>query len=203
MTFEPGRLRFEQADLATAVVSMAETAASIANATIGRRLPLPGWRSWAPPEPRPPQWGDRKLWQRAIDAHRATDPPVARRPVLLHRDFHPLNLLWQDERVASVIDWVNACVGHPHAELGHCRWNLAVLTDPSCADDLVDHYRRAATDPEGRDEYDPVWDLETPVSLLGEPIGLDGWRAVGRTDITPERAVAATEAFLSAALDRM
>ena len=56
------------------------------------------------------------LWQTGIAAFRAQDAPISRDPHLLHRDFHPLNVLWGAADVSGVVDWVNACVGHAHAE---------------------------------------------------------------------------------------
>ena len=46
--------------------------------------------------------------------------------MFLHRDFHPGNLLWTDERITGVVDWVSACAGPPEEDIGHCRANLAI-----------------------------------------------------------------------------
>ena len=44
--------------------------------------------------------------------------PLARGPdVLLHLDFHPMNVLVADGRVSAVLDWANAGIGDPRADL--------------------------------------------------------------------------------------
>jgi aminoglycoside phosphotransferase (APT) family kinase protein len=40
-----------------------------------------------------------------------------RSPALIHLDYHPLNVLIEGERVTAVLDWANARVGDPRADL--------------------------------------------------------------------------------------
>jgi aminoglycoside phosphotransferase (APT) family kinase protein len=51
------------------------------------------------------------------------------RPVLLHLDFHPLNVLMRDETVTAVIDWVNAGAGDPRADVA--RTYSILRADPA------------------------------------------------------------------------
>lgn len=44
--------------------------------------------------------------------------------VLLHGDYWPGNLLWRAGRLAAVIDWEDAAVGDPLADLGNTRLEL-------------------------------------------------------------------------------
>ncbi len=99
--------------------------------------------------------------------------------------------------MTGLVDWVNACVGHPHAELGHCRWNLSVLVDTAAADHFLTRY----LDQNNSEPYRRWWDLATAVGLLPGPIGTSAWNDVGRVDLTPEVAANATEAFIRSALD--
>lgn len=48
----------------------------------------------------------------------------AARPALVHGDFWPGNLLWHRGRIAALIDWEDACVGDPHADLACARVEL-------------------------------------------------------------------------------
>lgn len=48
----------------------------------------------------------------------------APRPVLLHGDFWPGNVLWRDGRLVAVIDWEDAAIGDPLADLGITRLEL-------------------------------------------------------------------------------
>ncbi len=98
-----------------------------------------------------------------------------------------------------MVDWVNASVGHPHAELGHCRWNLTVLVDPGAADEFLMRYLEATE----IEDYSRWWDLTALIGLLPGPIGSSGWFAVGRIDLTDSAVLAATEQFLRAALERL
>ena len=40
---------------------------------------------------------------------------------LLHLDFHPNNVLMDDERVSAIIDWENTLAGPPHIDLARSR----------------------------------------------------------------------------------
>ena len=59
--------------------------------------------------------------------------------MFLHRDFHPGNLLWTDERITGVVDWVSACAGPPEEDIGHCRANLAIRHGQDWADEFLAH----------------------------------------------------------------
>jgi len=49
----------------------------------------------------------------------AWPPANQNKPVLLHGDFWPGNVLWKDGRIAAVIDWEDAALGDPLADLGY------------------------------------------------------------------------------------
>ncbi|HEY3109423.1 MAG TPA: aminoglycoside phosphotransferase family protein [Chloroflexota bacterium] len=75
---------------------------------------LPGWIDWpGPPEP----------------ALRARLEAIARRDVLLHLDFHPLNVLVAGGEVAAIIDWANARAGDPRADVAR-TYTILVLAPP-------------------------------------------------------------------------
>ncbi|MDH3299292.1 MAG: aminoglycoside phosphotransferase family protein [Acidimicrobiia bacterium] len=138
MTWLDGRIVIDREDLDQRVPAVAALAAEIAATPLPAGHRLSPWRTWVPADVRPPSWGDPGVWHEAIASHRSKEPPSLAdgRVVLLHRDLHPLNILWS--KTPAVVDWVNACVGHPHAELGHCRWNLAMTVGPEAADRFLD-----------------------------------------------------------------
>ena len=72
-----------------------------------------------------------------------------------------------------------------------------MTADLATADRFLDSYLMAA----GHAPYNYWWDLATAMSFINSPIDTSGWEEVGRTDITPARAVTATEEFLISALD--
>lgn len=45
-------------------------------------------------------------------------PPETATLALLHGDFWPGNTLWQGGQLAAVIDWEDACLGHPLYDVG-------------------------------------------------------------------------------------
>ena len=45
-------------------------------------------------------------------------------PVLLHGDFWPGNVLWRDEQLVAVIDWEDAAIGDPLADLAIARLEI-------------------------------------------------------------------------------
>lgn len=129
-----------------------------------------------------PTWScSREMWDRALEAVR--QPRPAARTCFIHRDYHPANVLWADDKVSGVVDWVNGCRGPAGIDLGHCRLNLALLCGPDVADQFLQSYRRLAGD---AFTYDPFWDLTSAIeSLPGPPEVYAGWTALGVTDLTP------------------
>jgi len=51
------------------------------------------------------------VWERAVEISRGPAPDLP--AVLLHRDFHPGNVLWRYGRVSGVVDWLGACCPDP------------------------------------------------------------------------------------------
>jgi len=106
----------------------------------------------------PPEWVERRdLWERAFDLFIRGMPEA--RPRFLHRDYHPTNVLWTDGVISGIVDWGNACVGPPGADVAHCRLNLALMYGYEAAERFLGHVD---------DAYDPIWDLVPALSVLEE-----------------------------------
>ncbi len=110
--------------------------------------------------------------------------PQPRELALLHGDFWPGNVLWRNEQLVAVIDWENAVMGHPLADLAVSRLDILWVCGVDAMHEFTRCYR-AATDIDLSDL--PYWDLYAalrPASCLAE------WAAVyptlGRPDITEE-----------------
>ena len=95
-------------------------------------------------------------------------------------------MLWHDGRVSGIVDWVNASIGSPWADVGHCRVNIASELGPGAADRFLDLYRAVSGRPE---EYDPYWDISAAIGGLDED-----------ADTQPSSA---DEQFLAAAVARL
>ena len=116
---------------------------------------LPDYEPYALETHAPPRWSRRpEVWQRAFAIFDGPAPAGER--VLIHRDYHPGNVLWVDGAVTGVVDWASAALGAPEADIGHCRWNLARALSLDAADRFL-----ALT---GVEDYDPYWDV---VATLG------------------------------------
>jgi aminoglycoside phosphotransferase (APT) family kinase protein len=56
---------------------------------------------------------------------RFEDPTAhANAPVLLHGDFWPGNALWRDGRLVAIVDWEDAALGDPLADVANARLEL-------------------------------------------------------------------------------
>ena len=112
---------------------------------------------------RPPPWTTRPaLWDRAIVVHRG---PAPQGPTgLIHRDYHPGNVLWTGDAVTGVVDWAVASRGLPEADVGHCRLNLFGLAGPEAADRFLARWQTLA----GRTGYHPYWDVVAAVGSAPE-----------------------------------
>lgn len=115
---------------------------------------LPEYESYGLHTRTPPPWtANPDVWIKAFRLFDGPAPPHD--TTLIHRDFHPGNVLWHEGRLTGVVDWPLASRGAPQADVGHCRWNLARTQGNQVADEFL-----AAT---GLD-YHPYWDV---VAALG------------------------------------
>ena len=155
------------------------------------------WFSWSGPDPRVPAWSEvPEAWERAIEI---TAGPAPTAPTcFIHRDFHPVNLLWQGEQLGAVVDWVNACRGPAAVDLAHCRGNLVALYGLEVADRFLRHYHAMG----GVDHGDMAWwDLMSLVEgLPGPPEVYVGWAPFGIRHVTPGLLRAQADARLLSAL---
>jgi aminoglycoside phosphotransferase (APT) family kinase protein len=70
-----------------------------------------------------PPWARHpRIWERAAEVSCGPAPVLPE--VLVHRDFHPGNVLWRRGSVSGVVDWQAACTGPAVIDVAHCRVNL-------------------------------------------------------------------------------
>jgi aminoglycoside phosphotransferase (APT) family kinase protein len=137
---------------------------------------------------RPAWWRDAATWERAVRQTESARPAAS--PVVIHRDFHPGNILWVDGRLTGIVDWVGACLGPAPFDASHLRMNLAVLHGPDGPDRVI--------------SGDPAWDIEAAFGFLD-------WASTKATDawdgpwphISADVARVRFEAFISEALARL
>lgn len=123
--------------------------------------PLPELHDWLPATP------GMNAVRSALAEH--SDTRWHGPSVLLHGDFWPENLLWKGERIAAVLDWEDAALGDPHADLAGARLELALAHDEAAAEAFTRAYAtRRPLDP-GRL---PLWELYVSSAMLHF---LGGW----------------------------
>lgn len=139
-----------------------------------------------------------EMWNAAFDIVKGPRP--AYKPCLIHRDYHPTNILWKDDEVSGVVDWVNACRGPAGADVGHCRWNITMLYGVAAADTFLAAYERHASP---AFQYEPYWDLVSLIDVLyGPPTVYEGWPACGKTDLTDELMAERMDEYVQSLLER-
>jgi aminoglycoside phosphotransferase (APT) family kinase protein len=115
-----------------------------------------------------PSWAaDPGVWQEAFSLLR-TDPPE-HEPCFIHRDFQLRNVLWVDDRVSGVVDWVETSIGPAWLDVAHCCTNIALRH----GSDVADRFAAAYVDRTGREPqlYVDVMDI---VGFLPPP-GSEGF----------------------------
>lgn len=68
-------------------------------------------------------------------------PPEVNRPVLLHGDYWPGNVLWRHGAITGVIDWEDAAFGDPLADLCLTRMELCMAFGNASMHELTRAYR--------------------------------------------------------------
>ncbi len=119
----PGRVDWWPSDMDRWLRRLAEILPGIHCAPLPPADVLPLFAPYPQASYRPPGWARYPhLWERAAEI--SYGPPPRLPAVLVHRDFHPGNVLWRRGTVSGVVDWQGACTGPAMADVGHCRVNL-------------------------------------------------------------------------------
>lgn len=81
------------------------------------------------------------LGERIRALHEAHGPIVpANRPALLHGDFWPGNVMWRDGDLVAVLDWEDAAIGDPVADLAGSRNELLWKYGLDAREQFTAHY---------------------------------------------------------------
>jgi aminoglycoside phosphotransferase (APT) family kinase protein len=71
----------------------------------------------------------------------ASWPPAAvNRPVVLHGDYWPGNVLFRDGRLVGIVDWEDALFGDPLADLAITRLEIGWFFGPAAGQTLTEQY---------------------------------------------------------------
>lgn len=183
-------LRRSIPELVRAVTDWQERARAL---VAGRRFQP--WFDAEAPKPRPAT-PRPEAWQRAAQIARRFPPPVA--DGFIHRDPHPANMLFVEERVTGVIDWPHGGRGPRGFDISRIALNLACLLDVEATRELRDRWEHATGV-----RHDPLLDIyallesEDPSTDMVPAFSAQGIHVSGA------RLRERQEAFLVDALDRM
>jgi aminoglycoside phosphotransferase (APT) family kinase protein len=146
--------------------------------------------------------GDDRLWA-AVNAGWpcSSTYPAA----LLHGDFWPGNILWQDGQLSGVIDWEDAVIGDPLTDLAISRLDLLWIYGQDAMDAFTRRYLSLSGIHPERLGY---WDLvaaQRLARLVGKDLG--AWAAFfepfGRMDISPRSIRTHFQSFVSQAYTQL
>jgi Ser/Thr protein kinase RdoA (MazF antagonist) len=129
-----------------------------------------------------PQWVQHpELWRKAADIFQQPLPETPLR--LIHRDYHPANVLFTGEKLTGIVDWINACRGAVNIDIATCRVDLVCLHGIEAANQFLHHYEAAANL-----VHDPVWDALAILDFFdyedNPKAVLQSWHDLGRTDLS-------------------
>ena len=71
--------------------------------------------------------------------------PQSNRSVLLHGDFWPGNILWKDGQLVGIIDWENAAVGDPLADVANSRLEMLWAFGNDAMQSFTSQYQTVTT----------------------------------------------------------
>jgi aminoglycoside phosphotransferase len=195
MTYVHGRVELTPREPRAWLAALAESLARIHATPCGDFA----WRyaSWSrAPHSTPPAWfRDIALWRRMRHIWQRGAPLQQAR--FLHRDFHPVNVLWRHATPSGVVDWVNACCGPAGVDVAHCRINLALMYGQRRADEFLRLYRQRS----GGYLHDPFWDIDAALGWTARPPAYySPWRQFGLRRIGSRELADRTRRFVAAAV---
>jgi aminoglycoside phosphotransferase (APT) family kinase protein len=128
---------------------------------------------------------DESLGEAALRAalRRLWPWPARNPPVLLHGDYWPGNVVWGDGVIRAVLDWEEAELGDPLADVALTRLDLAWAFGARAMHEFTEHYR-SLSDLDWK--YLPHWDLCIALRPMAQlPRWASAYRspAIGRPDI--------------------
>ncbi|MHB9146768.1 MAG: phosphotransferase family protein [Symbiobacteriia bacterium] len=147
-----------------------------------------------------PAWSKGpSVWAEAIRF--AQGPRPETRTSFIHRDYHPVNVLWEGDRLSGIVDWVNACRGPAGIDVGHCRLNLALLYGVEVADAFLTDYQALAS---REFTYHPYWDIVSALEFLpGPPEVYRGWVDFGMAHLTEDMIAERIDAYMRSLVGRL
>jgi aminoglycoside phosphotransferase (APT) family kinase protein len=119
---------------------------------------------------------------------------------LIHADYWSGNTIWYRGRFAGIVDWSDARVGDPRADIAEVRLDLAIGYGYEVADRFAEACERLSGEPI-RDLW--FWDLYRGMRAIQEyDWWLEGYHDMGQTHVTLEAAGQRLRAHLGRAIEQ-
>ncbi len=126
----------------------------------------------------------------------AAGQALHRRHVLCHGDFNAGNVLWSRDELSGVVDWETAESAPPAADVGACRFDLAVTSGAASAEAFLEGYARDDTDMW-------FWELLTALKFISlHRQWLPVWHRFGLPDLDERTVRRRIDAAIADALRR-
>ncbi len=155
--------------LSSAAIDQLARAAAVLHATVVPPDARPRrFEFWVPPRPAVPVWaGNRDLWRRALEIYAGSPPATP--SGLVHRDFHPGNVLWVGDKITGIIDWAETSWGPADLDVMHSRTNFAVLHSIDQAYEFSAAYLDTAGTVDPDPEAQRFWAVSDILGFLPDP----------------------------------
>ncbi len=111
-------------------------------------------------------------------------------PALLHIDYWPGNILWDQGRISAVLDWEEAAYGDPAIDVAYCCMEMTIYGHEKAAAAFLNSYESIIGRPLANLAF---WELAAAARPMFSPEGR----------ITDQPARAAFRAFISSARQRV
>jgi aminoglycoside phosphotransferase (APT) family kinase protein len=150
---------------------------------------------------------DKSLDEGRIRATLASVWPLPQRnaSVLLHGDFWPGNILWQDNKLVAVVDWEDAKLGDPLTDFAISRLDMLWIFGLDAMNSFTHHYKSMMAINYTDLPYWDLWAALRLVRLAGS--NLAEWAAFfppfGRHDITEQTMRENYSFFITQAFEKL
>jgi aminoglycoside phosphotransferase (APT) family kinase protein len=139
-----------------------------------------------------------RVWHAVRDAAMSLVPVG---PSLVHIDYWPGNILWQDGEIAAVVDWEEAACGDPAIDVAYMRMDMFVPGFRDDADVFLAAYERIAG---RRLENLALWELAASARAMPDPgDGMAELRQLGYDGATEDHVRRNLRDFIASAMDRL
>ncbi|MFW6174992.1 MAG: phosphotransferase family protein [Chloroflexota bacterium] len=122
-------------------------------------------------------------------------------PVLIHLDYWPGNVLWEEKTITAVVDWEEAGYGDPAVDVGYARKDLFGAGLRQQADEFLEAYEARAG---CKVENLAFWELAAAPRAMPDPgRGVRELRELGRHSVSKEDLRRNHREFIDSAIRRL